>query len=215
MAIFAEWIGQTWGIGISLGTGTAEVSKHGEDRDAQGEVCGDNVQQPISRTEDLERKLLFCWNSTETETESAPEPSPGTKKWARQDLGITLAHNQRGSRSDFRSVLLDEAAPLSRQQSKVSSSDSAFPFIRRPVIQEEVTGKSPTTFDANVIDCSFYKGLLYWHTQCIISPIWNSNSLDIGGISQLRNFSQVRSVSNFHMISTAWILKRREEREAH
>lgn len=35
------------------------MSKHGKDRDAQGEVYGDSVQQPISRTEDFERKPLF------------------------------------------------------------------------------------------------------------------------------------------------------------
>lgn len=99
-------------------------------------------------------------------TETAPKQrqnllhSPGTKKWARQDLGITLGHSQRGSRADSGSMLRDKAAPLSRQQTNVSSSDSAFPFIHWPVIHL-VTGRSPTTFDANMIDCSFYKGLLY------------------------------------------------------
>uniref|UniRef100_A0A8D2MAK9 A-type voltage-gated potassium channel KCND1 n=1 Tax=Zonotrichia albicollis TaxID=44394 RepID=A0A8D2MAK9_ZONAL len=50
-----------------------------------------------------------------------------------------------------------EGSPSLQEQTKLGSSNSAFPLACDPF----VTGKSPSTFDASVIDCSFYKALLY------------------------------------------------------
>lgn len=64
------------------------------------------------------------------------------------------------------------------------------------------------------LTAAFIRSAVLTHSVWFL-PIWISNSLDIGWISGLRKFSQVKSVSNLHMIITAWILRRARETEAH